>query len=247
MPDYKNEAEFLAAYDPGEFDRPSVTSDILIFSVSSESGENWRRAEKKKFSVLLVRRDQFPYIGKWNLPGGFVGMDETTEAAARRVLLAEAGLKDIYTEQLYTFDDPKRDPRMRVISVAFMALVDKDQLKYSEQREADFFDIQSDGDRLVLTNGFARLTDKDLAFDHAEIIRYGIARLRSKIEYTDIVFNMMPREFALGELQQVYEVILGKKLLAAAFRRIIADKVVATGKMRTGHGHRPSQLFRYKK
>ncbi|MCL2748549.1 MAG: NUDIX hydrolase [Alphaproteobacteria bacterium] len=246
MPDYKTEAEFLKDYNPGEFDRPSVTSDILIFSVSSEEGENWRRTEKKKFSVLLVHRDKFPFKDKWNLPGGFMGIRETAEDAAKRVLLNETGLRNIYIEQLYTFDDPRRDPRMRIISVAFMALVDKSQLKYAGHRNADFFDIKMDGDKLALTNDNIRITEKDLAFDHAEIINYGINRLRNKIEYTDIVFNMMPHEFTLGELQQVYEAILGKKLLAAAFRRIIANKVIATGKMRTGGGHRPSQLFRYK-
>ena len=246
MTDYKAEAEFLKAYNPNEFDRPSITSDILVFSVSSEEGENWRRTDKKKFSVLLVNRDLFPFRGKWNLPGGFMRITETCDNAARRVLQAEAGLKDIYIEQLGTFDNPKRDPRMRILSVAFMALVDKQKLKYLGNRTADFFNIRIEDNKLTLYNGDTRLSESDLAFDHAEIIKYGIERLRNKIEYTDIIFHMMPAEFTLGELQQVYEVILGKKLLAPAFRRIIADKVIATGKVRGGGGHRPSQLFKYK-
>ena len=246
MPEYKSEQDFLKHYNPREFDPISITSDILIFSVSSESGDNWRRTDKKKFSVLLVRRDKFPFMNKWNLPGGFVGSNETCQDAAKRVLMREAGLKDIYMEQLYTFDSLKRDPRMRILSVAFMALVDKNELNYSDKHLAEFFDIKMVNDKLILVNDNIRISESDLAFDHAEIIKYGIGRLRNKLEYTDIVFNMMPTMFTLGELQQVYEAILDKKLLAPAFRRIIANKVAATGKMKTGAGHRPSQLFKYK-
>lgn len=247
MPEYKTEAEFLQNYNPKDFDNISVTSDILIFSVSNESAIDWRRTDKKKFSVLLVHRDKFPFRGKWNLPGGFVGVNETCTDTAKRVLMREAGLSNIYMEQLYTFDLPNRDPRMRIISVAFMALVDKDKLKYSGDHTANFFNISHKNDELILKNDDVVLTESDLAFDHAEIIKYGISRLRNKIEYTDLVFNMMPHEFTLGELQQVYEIILGKKLLAPAFRRIIANKVTETGNMRTGAGHRPSKLFRYNK
>jgi len=245
---YKNEAEFLAAYNPAEFDRPSVSVDILIFSVSSDAGENWRRANKKKFSVLLVQRTQYPYLGKWNLPGGFVGMTETSVDAAHRVLEGEAGVADkFYLEQLYTFDNPSRDPRTRIFSIAHMALVDKSKLNYTGARTAKWFDVNLDDDKLTLDSGDIKLTEKDLAFDHAEIIKMGIARMRGKIEWTDIVFDMMPPSFTLGELQQVYEAILGKKLFAAAFRRTIAGKVVATGKMQTGLGHRPSALYKAKK
>ena len=244
---FSSEKEFLANYDASAFDRPSVTADVLIFSVSNSAAENWRRTDKKSFSVLLVRRDDYPEIGKWNLPGGFVGIKETALDAAHRILCSETGaVGDIYLEQLYTFDAPNRDPRTRVFSVAHMALVNKDNLHYSGARDAKWFDIEFDKDKLVLRSSDLILTDKDLAFDHATIIRTGIERLRNKIEYTDIVFDMMPREFTLGELQQVYEIILGRKLLPAAFRRTIANKVVATDKMRTGSGHRPSVLFKKK-
>ncbi len=244
---FSSEKEFLANYDASAFDRPSVTADVLIFSVSNSAAENWRRTDKKSFSVLLVRRDDYPEIGKWNLPGGFVGIKETALDAAHRILCSETGaVGDIYLEQLYTFDAPNRDPRTRVFSVAHMALVNKDNLHYSGARDAKWFDIEFDKDKLVLRTSDLILTDKDLAFDHATIIRTGIERLRNKIEYTDIVFDMMPREFTLGELQQVYEIILGRKLLPAAFRRTIANKVVATDKMRTGSGHRPSVLFKKK-
>ncbi len=243
--EFSSEAEFLAAYDASAFDRPSVTADVLIFSVSNNLAENWRKSDKKSFSVLLVRRDDYPEIGKWNLPGGFVGIKETALDAAHRILRSETGaVGDIYLEQLYTFDDVNRDPRTRVFSIAHMALINKNNLHYSGARDAKWFDIELADGKLLLTSDDLTLTDKDLAFDHAKIIKTGIERLRNKIEYTDIVFDMMPREFTLGELQQVYEIILGRKLIPAAFRRTIANKVASTGKMRTGSGHRPSVLFK---
>lgn len=246
---YMNEQDYLKNYDASQFDRPSVTADILIFSVSNQEGENWRRANKKTFSVLLVKRDDYPQIGKWNLPGGFIQMNETTLDTAHRVLRRETGVSDdIYMEQLYTFDAIDRDPRTRVLAVAYMALVDKTKLHYAEERTAQWFNISYVNGHLILEseNG-EKLTSSDLAFDHAEIIRTGIERLRNKVEYTDVVFSMMPDEFTLGELQQVFEVILDKKLLAAAFRRTVADRVVESGNIQTGFGHRPSALFRYKK
>lgn len=243
-PSFASEAEFLASYDPAAFDRPSVTADVLIFSVSNRGAENWRRAPQKSFSVLLVRRDGYPQMGKWNLPGGFVGIDETSLDAAHRVLRDETGAGGrIHLEQLFTFDAVARDPRMRVFSIAYMALVDKTQLEYAGGHDAQWFDIDYSDGVLRLRGGDITLGADDLAFDHADIIRMGIDRLRGKIEYTDIVFDMMPAEFTLGELQQVYEIILGRKLIPAAFRRTIAPRVVDTGKMRTGAGHRPSALF----
>ena len=242
---YSSEAEFLADYDVTKFDRPSVAVNVLVFSVSNNVAENWRRTDKKSFSVLLVRRDDYPDIDKWSIPGGFIGMQETALDAAHRLLRSKAGVVGgIYLEQLYTFDDIDRDPRTRVFSIAHMALINKNNLHYSGSHDVQWFDIELADGKLLLTSDDLTLTDKDLAFDHATIIRTGIERLRNKIEYTDIVFDMMPREFTLGELQQVYEIILGRKLIPAAFRRTIANKVVSTGKMRTGSGHRPSVLFK---
>ena len=272
MKEYKNEEEFLKDYDPNEFDRLSLTTDILIFSVSDGIQENYRKLNKKYFSVLLVKRDNYPFKDKWCLPGGFVKIDEDIEDAAKRILKDEANISDIYIEQLYTYGDPKRDPRTRVISTSYMALIDKNKLKYDISKNASWFNVMVLEDEkfidITLDNGNETIkykikkilkektTDRfkyevvqndKLAFDHALVITSGISRLKNKIEYTDIVFNMMPEYFTLGELQQVYEVILGKKLLDPAFRRIIANKVEKTSKMKTGEGHRPSALFRYKK
>lgn len=272
MKEYKSEEEFLKDYDAGMFKQLSMTTDILIISVSEEHTNNYRKNSQKKMSILLVKRDDYPYKNKWCLPGGFVNPDsETLEECAKRILKEETNLSKIYLEQLYTFDGLNRDPRCRVISSSYMALVDKNRLNDKINPNASWFNVTfyDDSDDLidvVLDNNdeIIRFTIKKtlhelstdrydyqiiqndkIAFDHPLVITMGINRLRNKINYTDIVFNMMPEYFTLGELQQVYEVILGKKLLDPAFRRIIANKVVKTDKIKTGGGHRPSVLFRY--
>lgn len=270
---YQTEEEFLKHYDPKQFDQLSMTADILLISVSDHKRKNYRKTSKKAMSILLVKRTDFPFKGKWCLPGGFLNPNgETLEECAKRVLKRETNLQNIFLEQLYTYDDPKRDPRTRVVSTSYMALVDKEKLTDMINENASWFDVVSqeetnDKIEIVLDNGtdtikinvkkilrekttdryqFQSEKDKDLAFDHDLVIVSGIERLRNKLSYTDIVFNMMPKYFTLGELQQVYEVILNKKLLDPAFRRIIASKVEKTSKMKTGEGHRPSALFKYK-
>ena len=268
---YSSEEEFLKAYDPNQFERLSMTTDILILSVSSEEESNYRKLSKKYFSVLLVKRNTYPFKDKWCLPGGFIRIDENLEDAPKRILKDETNLHNIYLEQLYTYGDVNRDPRMRIVSTSYMALVDKTKLKDTLAPNASWFNVTyledekyidvtlDNGDEVIkfkigktlkeLTTDrykFTVLKNDKLAFDHPLVIAAGVSRLRNKISYTDIVFNMMPEYFTLGELQQVYEVILGKKLLDPAFRRIIANKVEKTDKVQSGGGHRPSALFRYK-
>lgn len=267
---YNSEEEFLKDYDPSKFDRLSVTTDILIFSISDDIQDNYRKLNDKYFSILLVKRDNYPFKDKWCLPGGFVKIDEDIEDAPIRILAGEAGLHNIYLEQLYTYGSVNRDPRTRVISTSYMALIDKNKLNEKLNPNASWFNITKleDDKKIYITldNGneqlkftiekelkekttdrykFTILENDSLAFDHPLVIVSGIERLKNKASYTDIVFNMMPKYFTLGELQKVYEVILGKKLLDPAFRRIIADKVIKTEKVRTGGGHRPSALFTY--
>lgn len=269
---YSSEEEFLNHYDSSKFEKLSMTTDILIFSISNNPTDNYRKLNEKLFSVLLVKRDDYPFKDKWCLPGGFVKIDEDLEDAPKRILANETNIHDIYLEQLYTFGSVNRDPRMRIISTSYMALIDKNRLNDKLNNNASWFNINIIEDEkeisVYLENGieeikfkikktlkekttdrykFEILENDKLAFDHPLVIVSGIERLKNKIEYTDIVFNMMPEYFTLGELQQVYEIILGKKLLDPAFRRIIADKVVKTDKMQTGGGHRPSYLFKYKK
>ncbi len=272
MTTYKNEQEFLKQYDSSLYEKLSMTADILIVSVSSKDVTNYRKNEEKRMSILLVKRKDYPYKGKWCLPGGFLDpKKETLEECARRVLKQETNLSDIYLEQLYTFDGINRDPRLRVVSTSFVALVDKNKLK-EKVENASWFDIikMEEKNHIVsfqLDNQeetiefqvrkelrektsdryqFYTKENKSLAFDHDLVILSGLERIRNKLQYTDIVFNMMPEYFTLGELQQVYEVILNKKLLDPAFRRMIADKVQKTERKKTGEGHRPSYLFRYK-
>lgn len=268
---YNSEEEFLKDYDSSIYEKLSMTTDIAIFSVSSGTQENYRKLYEKHFSVLLVKRNTYPAKDKWCLPGGFVGVNETLDDAANRILMSETNLHDIYIEQLYTFGSINRDPRMRIVSTSYMALIDKNRVLDKLSSNACWFNVTVLEDEktidVTLDNGneiirfvigktlkehttdrykYEILKNDKLAFDHPLIIASGISRLKNKIEYTDIVFNMMPEYFTLGELQQVYEVILGKKLLDPAFRRIIANKVIKTDKTKTGGGHRPSALFRYK-
>lgn len=268
---YNSEEEFLKDYDPSKFDRLAVTTDILIFSISEEYEDNYRKLSNKHFSVLLVKRDNYPYKDKWCLPGGFIKVDEDIEDAPLRILKSETGISDIYLEQLYTYGEVDRDPRMRVISTSYMALIDKNRLRDKLKDNASWFNITKEEDKnniyVTLDNGtdilkytikktlkekttdrykFTVVENTSLAFDHPLVITSGMERLKNKASYTDVVFNMMPKYFTLGELQQVYEIILGKKLLDPAFRRIISDKVEKTDKVKTGGGHRPSVLFTYK-
>lgn len=272
--EYLSEEEFLKNYNVNKYKQVSLSADILLFSVSEENIGNYRKNTEKKMSILLIKRHNYPYKDKWCLPGGFLNADtETLDDCTKRILKTETNLSNIYLEQLYTYDAIDRDPRCRVISTSYMALVDKNRLGNKISEFAKWFDItmyNDDGKNItvVLDSGeetikftikkvlremttdrydFKIAENKDLAFDHPLVIVSGMERLRNKVGYTDIVFNMMPEYFTLGELQQVYEVILGKKLLDPAFRRIIADKVEKTEKMKTGGGHRPSYMFRYKK
>lgn len=271
MKEYKSEQEFLKDYNPNNFERLSVTTDILVLSVSSNDSSNYRKTDDKKMSVLLVKRDNYPFKDMWCLPGGFVGYNEELDDAPKRILKNETNLDNIYLEQLYTYGGVNRDPRMRVISTSYMSLIDKNMLNENLNNNASWFDITlfEEGNTItvVLDNNketlsfkikkelkekttdryaFKVIENNSIAFDHPLVILAGLERLRNKLQYTDIVFNMMPKYFTLGELQKVYEVILGKKLLDPAFRRIIQDKVRKTNKMKTGEGHRPSVLFEYK-
>ncbi len=270
--EYTSEEEFLKNYDPSIYEKLSMTADILIVSVSSVDSDNYRKSEEKRMSILLVKRKDYPYKGKWCLPGGFLDPNtETLEECAKRVLKQETNLDNIYLEQLYTFDSMNRDPRMRVISTSFVALIDKEKLT-EKVENASWFDITKIEEKnnivtIHLSNQeeefsisikktlkekttdryqFTSMNNTSIAFDHDIVILAGLERIKNKLKYTDIVFNMMPEYFTLGELQRVYEIILNKKLLDPAFRRMISDKVVKTKKMKTGGGHRPSSLFRYK-
>lgn len=269
---YNSEEEFLKAYNPNDYKQLSMTTDIILFSVSDVSQDNYRKNSEKAMSILLVKRDTYPFKDKWCVPGGFLRIDEELEDCPKRILEEETNLHNIYMEQLYTFGAVHRDPRMRIVSTAYMALIDKNTLKDNLKEKAEWFNIEykEEGKMVTLTLSgindtlvikakkilveastnryrYEIIQNDEMAFDHAEVVITGLERLRNKIEYTNIVFNMMPELFTLGELQKVYEVILGKSLLMPAFRRIIANKVQKTEEIQSGGGHRPSYLFKYRK
>ena len=208
---------------PREASSYLVTVDLAIFGISRGGLE-----------ILLVKRGEAPFLGAWALPGGFVRPNETLEEAARRELTEETGVSDIYLEQLFTFGDPGRDPRARVITVSYFALIANHERPLHATGDAaeaawhDAFDPPA------------------LAFDHAKILDYAIARLRSKLEYTTVGFQLLPKEFTLSELQRVYEAILRKPLDKRNFRKkVLALEILepAAGQRQTGA--RPAQLYRF--
>ena len=219
-------AENAETYDPTRYERPSVTVDVVIFTL-----------QDRTLHVLLVKRKHWPFEGRWAIPGGFVNMNESLELAARRELEEETGVRNIYLEQLYTFGDPKRDPRTRVISVAYIALVSADTqtLRVSdESTDVRWFPV--------------RALPGPLAFDHDTILAAGLDRLRSKLEYTTLAFQLLPEVFSILELKQIYEQILDEKLDKGNFYRKIKDAKVLedTGLRREGRG-RPTSLYRFRR
>ena len=245
------------------------TSDLLIFGIDSRESGNVRSLPKKYFSLLLVKRNKEPFINKWCLPGGYVKTDETSKQAAIRILEKETSLKDVYIQQVGVYDAVDRDPRGRTISSSYMSLIDRTILNQELSNDVAWFDIEvEEKDNVIkikLTNEdiitydvkkitidkktneyeYEIIGNSELAFDHAEIIIKGIMDLRNKVNNTDIVFNLMPEEFTIGELKQVYSLLLGKELVNSAFRRVIAPKIIETGKMISTGGHRPSMLCKY--
>jgi 8-oxo-dGTP diphosphatase len=214
------------AYDVTQYERPSVTVDIVIFTLRQE-----------ELQVLLVQRKHWPYEGMWAIPGGFVHMDESLEDAARRELAEETGVDDpeIYLEQLYTFGDLGRDPRTRVITVAYFALICSAQLR-----------LHADSDAADAA-WFPATGPPPLAFDHDGILAYAIQRLRYKIEYTAVAFQLLPETFTLTELQAAYEIILGVELDKRNFRRkVLASSVLEETKHVRSGDHRPAKLYRFR-
>ncbi|MEF7441497.1 NUDIX domain-containing protein [Paenibacillus lautus] len=281
------EREFLEQYRAGDYERPSVAADMVIFTVTDEEADSYRKLPEKELRILLIRRGGHPFLGKWALPGGFVQPSETTEQAAARELREETGVDDVYLEQLYTFSDIGRDPRTWVMSCSYMALINSDKLELQagdDAADAAWFkvsyrllreqkELMEDGYVKTLeyelklsgeeelsaivartltvkttstSTEYKIVSNNGLAFDHAKIIACAIERLRGKVNYTDIALHLMPELFTLTELQQVYEVIMDKELLKAAFRRKVADLVAETDHYTENAGHRPSRLYRRK-
>lgn len=214
----------LENYDPSKYERPSVTVDIVIFTIIDND-----------LKVLLIKRKVPPYQSFWAIPGGFVKMYESLEEAAFRELKEETGVSDVYLEQLYSFGEPDRDPRTRVITVAYFALINSEKLELYASTDAEEV-------RWYSTKALPLL-----AFDHSKIMDYAITRLRYKLEYTSAGFQFLPEEFTLSELQRVYEIILDKTLDKRNFRKKILSLNILedTGKKIMKTLHRPARLYRF--
>ncbi len=201
-----------------------VATDAVIFTV-----------RENELVALLIQMKKAPYAGMWAVPGGLIEQTETTESAARRILKTQTGVTNAHLEQLATFDDPKRDPLGRVVSVAYMALVhdQKVVLKTTEK----YADIRWWPIRKLPA----------LAYDHKKILTVAVARLRAKLEYTNVAYSLLPKEFPLSELQDAYETILARPVDKRNFRRKILELnlVESTGKKSEGGAHRPAELFRF--
>lgn len=209
-----------------DFPRPALTVDLAIFTVADG-----------QLKALLVKRGEGPFLGAWALPGGFVREDESLEAAARRELEEETGLRGegLYMEQLYSFGDPKRDPRGHTVTVAHTALVPGEQA------------LAATGDAAEAAWWPMEALPQPLAFDHAEILAYAHQRLRWKLDYTSVGFELLPPTFTLVALQALYEAILGKTLDKRNFRKKLAalEILQEVGESRVEGPGRPAKLYAF--
>lgn len=214
----------MAAGQGSGYRYPAIAVDIVIFTVGEDD-----------LRVLLIRRKGSPFAEHWALPGGFVDPGESLDAAAARELREETGVAEVFLEQLYTFGAPGRDPRGRVIAVAYYAL-----LQQEPAVEA--------ADDAAAAGWFPLRGLPPLAFDHAEILDYALLRVRNKVAYTNVVYSLLPEVFTLTELQRVYEIILGRPLDKRNFRKKVLslELIVPTGEERREGAHRPAKLYRFR-
>lgn len=221
--------------------RYPVTVDIAL--LTADRGALW---------TLLVKRTKAPFVGSLSVPGGFVRGDESLDAAAARVLRQKAGLTDIFIEQLYSFGELNRDPRERVITIAYFALVHADRFRQAcevaEAREIGRIEVPWEGE----TGGAVKILGNEgasiaIAFDHDEILGMAVKRLRGRLNYSPIGYQLLPERFTLMELQSVHETILGRPVNKDSFRRrmLASGELEATGRKQQNVGHRPAELYRF--
>ena len=203
---------------------PWVAVDVVIFTL-----------DQKSLQCLLVQVKEGPFAGKWAFPGGLVGAEESVGEAAKRELHERTGVSHAYLEQLYTFGKPERDPATRAVSVSYLALVPYEKVRLNP------------GVKYAAVRWFNADRLPPLAYDHQQVAHLGLQRLRSKLQYTNTVYSLLPREFTLGEVQEIYETILRRPLDRRNFRK----RILALGllnplkKVRRG-AHRPAYLYAFK-
>ena len=286
------EEQFLAQYNPGDYERPSVTVDMLLFTITDKIVEDVRKLDEKELKILLIKRKDHPYIGQWALPGGFVNKYESLDEAAYRELREETNIDNVYMEQLGTFGDrddkgQPRDPRMWVISAAYMALVPNKNLNPIAGDDAEdvaWFTVKK-GEEVLTDDGVIvnlvlenkeknavinyKITEKhsyrgvtkvkkpyyeldesssdSIAFDHYKMIDMALDRLRNKIEYTSVAFNLVNEYFTMAEIQSIFELILNKKFHRMEFTRKVKDMVIETDMVNNEKGYRPAKYYKYNK
>ncbi len=209
---------------------PIVAVDVAVFTVLEGA-----------LHVLVVQPRSGPFAGRWSLPGGRVGAEETLDRAARRELTAQTGLRRIYLEQLYTFGSPRRDPQGRVVSVAYVALIAHGG-RFRPPRGTPA------GEKYAEVAWRTATPLPPLAYDHRAVVRTALARLRAKLAYTNLAYTLLPPAFTLGELQEMYEAILGRALDRRNFRK----KLLSLGLLRPLGGvrrgaHRPAALYAFRR
>ena len=208
-----------------KFEKPSVTVDTVIFTI-----------QNKELKILLVKRGIEPFKGKWAIPGGFVRIDENLEDAAKRELEEETGVKNVYLEQLYTFGNPKRDPRGRVITVSYMALINSDMIKLEAKTDAS------------MAQWFSTKKIPGVAFDHNKILDYALKRLRWKFEYTTVAFSLLPKEFTISQIQSIYGIVFNKKFDKRNFaKKLLSLDILKEEGIKKDVSHRPPMLYSLKK
>jgi len=203
----------------------SVTTDVVIFTI-----------EDDQLKVLLIKRANEPFKDQWALPGGFLLENEDPDKAASRILWNKSGIKNVYLEQLYTFGGSGRDPRGKIITISYFALAPKDKIKIVASPK-------------IQTPTFRSIKKlPDMAFDHNRIITYALQRLQSKLEYTNVIYSLLPKYFTFNQLQRTYEIILNKKLDKRNFRKkfMLLDLIKPTTKILKGERQRPAKLYRFK-
>lgn len=264
------EEQFLSSYSMEDYERPSVTADIVAVTVRAHEEESYRHDPQVSLSILLVKRGVNPYINCWALPGGFLKMNETIEACAYREVREECNLEPVSLMPVGVFSEVERDPRGRIISNAFMSVISsgsEDITGGDDAADARWFDVSFECDdsgiyELTLKSGGTQLSARlrevrtrfgrtefelidsgRLAFDHAKIIAVALSELRRSGNDFETALDFLPEKFTLTALQRVQEVIANVSLLPANFRKKAAEYVVETDEFTTGSGHRPAKLF----
>ncbi len=269
----QDEQNFLQSYRLSDYERPSVTADIVLFKLRKEKTDNYRQDSAAKLSLLLIRRGGHPFKDHWALPGGFLSPGETIEECALREIEEETSVVPASLLSVGLFSDPGRDPRGWIISNAFVSVIgntEETQRSGDDAADAQWFDVtfeQQDDGRFTLDLvhedvaihavleeessrfGMSSFTIRDsgeIAFDHAKIIARALTALRASAKDYEMIFDFLPEKFTLTELQNVQETVMNISVLSANFRRKVANLVQETDEYTEGAGHRPAKLYRRK-